>query len=240
MVIFHLFMFCNVKNNINFHIAGIWPESPSFQDDGYGPPPSKWKGICRIGDSFGPEKCNGKIIGARWYTAGVDKALLNGEFLSPRDANDHGTHTASTAAGNLVHNVSLHGLASGWGCERRHPPCSYCCLQGLLGHSVSPTYLQWGSCCQSNRWCNPWRGGCLVYLHVRTFISSSLIACRCKGSICCVLSRKWRARCWDSAKYGAMAANCCRSHNWSAISPQPSLLEVARSLWYDSYITIIL
>uniref|UniRef100_K3ZMM6 Subtilisin-like protease fibronectin type-III domain-containing protein n=1 Tax=Setaria italica TaxID=4555 RepID=K3ZMM6_SETIT len=93
--------------------SGIWPESPSFHDDGYRPPPSKWKGICQIGDSFGPEKCNGKIIGARWYTAGVDKALLNGEFLSPRDANDHGTHTASTAAGNLVHNVSLHGLAAG-------------------------------------------------------------------------------------------------------------------------------
>ena len=26
--------------------TGIWMESPSFTDLGYGPPPPKWKGIC--------------------------------------------------------------------------------------------------------------------------------------------------------------------------------------------------
>ncbi|CAA6666757.1 unnamed protein product [Spirodela intermedia] len=65
--------------------SGVWPESKSFDDSGYGPVPARWKGTCKTG-----EECNRKIIGARWYTA------------------------APTAAGSYVRNVSEGGLAAGW------------------------------------------------------------------------------------------------------------------------------
>uniref|UniRef100_A0A0D9WWE9 Uncharacterized protein n=1 Tax=Leersia perrieri TaxID=77586 RepID=A0A0D9WWE9_9ORYZ len=26
--------------------SGVWPDSPSFSDDGLGPPPTRWKGSC--------------------------------------------------------------------------------------------------------------------------------------------------------------------------------------------------
>ncbi|KAJ0971156.1 hypothetical protein J5N97_019115 [Dioscorea zingiberensis] len=93
--------------------TGIWPESPSFSDAGFGPIPSRWKGICQTGEAFSANNCSRKIIGARWYTKGVDPEVLKGDYLSARDVNDHGTHTASTAAGVLVRNVSFHGLAAG-------------------------------------------------------------------------------------------------------------------------------
>ena len=32
--------------------SGIWPESESFSDEGYGPPPKKWKGTCADGTNF--------------------------------------------------------------------------------------------------------------------------------------------------------------------------------------------
>ncbi|KAE8812145.1 subtilisin-like protease SBT3.9 [Hordeum vulgare] len=91
----------------------IWPESPSFSDDGYAPRPPRWKGTCQSGKSFSPKSCNNKIIGARWYADVVNESQLVGEYLSPRDLNGHGTHVASIAAGNIAHNISFHGLASG-------------------------------------------------------------------------------------------------------------------------------
>ncbi|CAL1396747.1 unnamed protein product [Linum trigynum] len=79
--------------------SGIWPELPSFDDRGFGPPPAKWKGVCRGGTNF---TCNNKIIGARYYSS-----------QSARDDQGHGTHTTSTAAGNVLKDVSFYGLASG-------------------------------------------------------------------------------------------------------------------------------
>ncbi|URD92220.1 Subtilase family [Musa troglodytarum] len=95
-------------------IAGIWPESRSFDDRGYGPVPSRWRGTCQVGEEFSIHNCNRKIVGARWYAEGVDRPwLMDGEYMSPRDSIGHGTHTASTAAGSFVGNASFHGLGAG-------------------------------------------------------------------------------------------------------------------------------
>ncbi|KAK9123835.1 hypothetical protein Sjap_013437 [Stephania japonica] len=88
--------------------SGIWPESASFSDKGYGPPPSKWRGICQSSSNF---TCNNKIIGARYYHGAGP--ITPSDIPSPRDSEGHGTHTASTAAGREVSGVSLLGLKSG-------------------------------------------------------------------------------------------------------------------------------
>ncbi|URD92453.1 Subtilase family [Musa troglodytarum] len=92
--------------------TGIWPESRSFDDSGYGPVPSRWKGRCDAG-VVGPIRCNKKIIGARYYRKDADLSEVARDYDSPRDANGHGTHTASTAAGSLVSYANFHGLGAG-------------------------------------------------------------------------------------------------------------------------------
>jgi hypothetical protein len=54
-----------------------------------------------------------KIIGGRIYYKGADIEDPSKEFMSPRDWDGEGMHTASTAAGNVVRNASLYGLAEG-------------------------------------------------------------------------------------------------------------------------------
>ncbi|KAJ1379189.1 Peptidase S8/S53 domain [Sesbania bispinosa] len=87
--------------------SGIWPESESFNDKGFSPPPSKWKGTCQTTNFT----CNNKIIGAKYYRA--DGSFSDEDLKSPRDSDGHGTHTASTAAGNPVSTASMLGLAQG-------------------------------------------------------------------------------------------------------------------------------
>ncbi|XVF79950.1 hypothetical protein PTKIN_Ptkin15bG0031300 [Pterospermum kingtungense] len=97
--------------------SGIWPEHVSFHDHGMPPVPSRWRGICEKGTKFSPSNCNRKLIGARYFYGGYLAAggKINGteKYLSARDSSGHGTHTASTAAGNLVENANLFGLANG-------------------------------------------------------------------------------------------------------------------------------
>ncbi|CAD5181667.1 unnamed protein product [Musa acuminata subsp. malaccensis] len=102
-----------VHVNGSFSFIGIWPESRSFNDDGYGPAPSRWKGKCEVGQNFTVNHCNRKIIGARYYNKDARPSEVARDYDSPRDANGHGTHTASTAAGSLVSDANFHGLGSG-------------------------------------------------------------------------------------------------------------------------------
>ncbi|NCF24268.1 MAG: S8 family serine peptidase [Gammaproteobacteria bacterium] len=67
-------------------------------------PPEDWNGICETGESFDEIHCNNKLIGARYFIAGAENSgpLDAGEIRSARDVDGHGTHTATTAAGNRV------------------------------------------------------------------------------------------------------------------------------------------
>ncbi|MEO3744080.1 S8 family peptidase [Plantactinospora sp. B5E13] len=95
--------------------SGFWPESASFAPLPTPRPDqavidAKWKGTCDVGIEA-PITCNNKVIGARWY-AGLADAFPD-EYSSPRDRNGHGTHTASTAAGNHGVPASVAGQSLG-------------------------------------------------------------------------------------------------------------------------------
>jgi hypothetical protein len=105
--------------------SGAWPESESFAGRPLtSDPRTKWdifrvgtatsmekrdggvfRGQCQLGEEWTADDCNRKLIGARFYPDGFldsvppeDRAPT--EFISTRDGDGHGTHTASTAAGN--------------------------------------------------------------------------------------------------------------------------------------------
>lgn len=90
--------------------TGIWPESASFAATM--PRPAGWHGTCQTGDGFPASACNGKIVGARYFADAWLSAygsLPEGEILSARDTQGHGTHTASTAAGLPVKHAMVLG-----------------------------------------------------------------------------------------------------------------------------------
>ncbi|MED6120540.1 hypothetical protein PIB30_118845 [Stylosanthes scabra] len=117
----------SIKSDIIVGIidTGIWPESPSFRDEGIGKIPSTWKGVCMEGPDFKKSNCNRKLIGARYYNNIQVTSSSGGKNLtdtklgvtnnkgSPRDSVGHGTHTSSIAAGAIVNNASYYGLAKG-------------------------------------------------------------------------------------------------------------------------------
>lgn len=98
--------------------TGIDPDNGSFADDGSYSDPAElgWTGICDVNtdETF---TCNNKLIGARYFkesfesTYEIQTAL--GEFISPRDADGHGSHTAGTAAGNEGVSAFINGVSVG-------------------------------------------------------------------------------------------------------------------------------
>ena len=109
--------------------TGIWPEHPSFADDGsypqHAPLATKLddgtpSNPCDFGNTAAnpndaPFTCNNKLIGARQVLS-TYRALIGAapdEFDSARDDEGHGTHTASTAAGNANVQATIFGRKVG-------------------------------------------------------------------------------------------------------------------------------
>nr|BFF18918.1 hypothetical protein GCM10025730_24390 [Promicromonospora thailandica] len=102
--------------------TGIAPENPSFAGEPLGTDPGDepyldgdtvtyersdggtFTGRCTTGAQFDADACSTKVIGARYYVDGFGADFIGdesvAEYLSPRDGAGHGSHTASTAAGN--------------------------------------------------------------------------------------------------------------------------------------------
>jgi subtilisin family serine protease len=111
--------------------TGIAPENPAFAGEVLGTAPGTepyldgstitfqkadgdtFTGVCTEGEQFEASDCSTKIIGARYYLDGFGEENLGdastgpGEFVSPRDGDGHGSHTASTAAGNYANPASI-------------------------------------------------------------------------------------------------------------------------------------
>ncbi|KAL8144839.1 hypothetical protein AgCh_003162 [Apium graveolens] len=94
--------------------TGVWPESGSFSDEGLGPVPSKWKGICQndVDPGF---HCNRKLVGARYFNKGYAAVVgsLDPSYDSPRDNEGHGSHTLSSAGGSFVPGANVFGYGNG-------------------------------------------------------------------------------------------------------------------------------
>jgi subtilisin family serine protease len=96
--------------------TGIWPEHPSFADDGSYPAPPIGPLPCEFGNTAhnpndAPFTCNNKLIGAD-QVLDTYREILGAdpdEFDSARDDNGHGSHTTSTAAGNSGVEASILG-----------------------------------------------------------------------------------------------------------------------------------
>ena len=108
--------------------TGIWPEHPSFADNGLpapvginGPIPCEFGNTGTVPGHNNPNDvaftCQDKLVGARQMLASY-RAIIGAaadEFDSARDDSGHGSHTASTAAGNSGVQAIVYGSPVGDG-----------------------------------------------------------------------------------------------------------------------------
>ena len=103
--------------------SGVWPEHPSFADQGnLSAPPATASGTpreCNFGDNpltpaTDPFVCQNKLIGGAHFTDGYDANQGDDIYAgTARDADGHGTHTTSTSAGNPVASAPVFGVDRG-------------------------------------------------------------------------------------------------------------------------------
>jgi hypothetical protein len=114
--------------------SGIWPESGSFAGSKIDRNPTgpfsiyrqgntiymkkadggTFRGVCQPGEKWTANDCNSKLVGARYYPdAFLDSVPPQerdgAEFISTRDGDGHGSHTASTAAGTNGVDATVEG-----------------------------------------------------------------------------------------------------------------------------------
>ncbi|MGZ8737939.1 MAG: S8 family serine peptidase [Nocardioides sp.] len=99
--------------------SGIWPENPSFaglpqQRPGTSRGLPGFHGDCAPAEQWKVEDCNTKVVSARWFLRGFGlDNLASTEIVSARDSTGHGSHDASTAAGERRVNVLIDGQSFG-------------------------------------------------------------------------------------------------------------------------------
>ncbi|HZE34614.1 MAG TPA: S8 family peptidase [Actinoallomurus sp.] len=115
--------------------TGVWPESASFAGPALGTKPaakapyrayrqgsaiiqhkadgSTFTGTCQTGEQFTADACNTKLISTRYFDSGFLDAVGGpsglADYQSARDGEGHGTHTASTAAGDANVDATIGG-----------------------------------------------------------------------------------------------------------------------------------
>ena len=79
-----------------------------------------FKGECQEGQDFSADTCNSKVVAARYYADDFIRLtppsmIAPHETMSPVDVGGHGTHTATTAAGNAGIDQTVDGASYGEG-----------------------------------------------------------------------------------------------------------------------------